>query len=645
MKPKSALSRIVIVAVVLIVLGVAAVGIIGRKVYYDLIISGYTESARSALTLVGDLIEGDAQIEQESGEMLFAPTDFSYLLSRMTKVFGFKYMYVIDPDAEAGKIRYVVAAANDPDQNEIISNELPGSETAREIRDDIDRAADGEFAGPDHYDNEFGEVISYYYPVNMPDYDHSLVLGADFDFSDAMSTVNRYTLISMAVTFVVISAVFVLLLIKLYKKLLRPVKSIADEMKCFEPEAERKPMRLNAYREVEDIHESFGEMSDNIRGYIDKIRTMDRERTQAATELNVARRIQSGMVPRRFELCRDSFEVFAAGEPAREVGGDFYDCFEQGDRVCAVVGDVSGKGIAAALFMTMSRNLIREKLRSGLSPAQSLNLVNDELVAENPESMFVTVLAVSLDKRTGELRYANAGHTRPLLITRDGKRVIKPRAATALGIFEDACVEDEMLMLHDGEGIVIYSDGVTEAVGRDRKMFGMDRFVSAATTDGAKQCAEAVLGAVSDFAQGCDRSDDITLLTLFYKQSGERALLETEPKLSAVSEMRKMLISLAGNGKSVRKVILCCEELLVNVVSYSGTEHISLLAAKQGSRVTLRFEDEGTPFDPTTAQVKQKDFRDMDKGGMGITLVRHIAASIEYERIGEKNVTILTFDL
>ena len=337
------------------------------------------------------------------------------------------------------------------------------------------------------------------------------------------------------------------------------------------------------------------------------------------------------------------YNAAAAAYPAREVGGDFYDCFESDEGVCMVMGDVSGKGIGAALFMAMAKTMIREKLRAGMSPAAALNTANNELCAENPEGMFATVFAAVLDTDTGELRYANAGHTRPVVIKSGNAELIKPDAGIALGLFEDSGIIDKVMMLDKGDGIFLYTDGVTEAVGSGNAFYGEGRLIASARGDNAVEVMYAVSDSVMAFTDGCEQFDDVTALAVFY--SGEAVRMTLEPTLDSIDEVKGVIFRAAADSKKKLKIILACEEIMINIVSYAKAERIDFACSTSGERLVIRICDNGVEFDPVGAESIEKSFEEYDTGGMGISLVKQIAHKLVYRRIDNENILKMIFTL
>ena len=567
------------------------------------------------------------------------------LLKEMCQVFNCMYIYFFRVDTERDvMIYYMVAAMDDKDDELVQEKRTYGTEVDLDSNKYILSAYEGSLSDAERFSNEFGNAISYYFPVTDSQGKDRLMAGVDFDVTEVNERAVKYVVTIVLLAAGVLLLLETTLLILLRRKLFAPIKKISMSMNSFDPEKGYVPLKINSYPEIEEINHSFGKMSEDIVRYIGDIRSMADERARASAELNIARRIQIGMVPGKLSLSRGGFELYAIACPAKEVGGDFYDCFEAEGRVYFMIGDISGKGIAAALFMAMTKNILKERLRTGLSPAEALNSANDALCAENPEGMFATVFAAVLDTRTGELRYANAGHTRPLLLGSE-KGFIVPDTGMAIGLFEDIGIIDEKIMLRDGEGIFIYTDGITEAVSSKHELFGEQRLEDAAAIGTAEETACSVTGAVGKYVSGESQADDMTLVTVYYRQQGELLQKELPAQMGALKELRTMLTELAGSTEPARKAALACEELAVNIISYSGSESFSVIMSRQGDELTVRLEDGGIAFDPVKNIPEEKDFDDCDTGGMGIRMASQIARSMEYARIGDRNILVMSFDV
>ena len=307
----------------------------------------------------------------------------------------------------------------------------------------------------------------------------------------------------------------------LRKQVIIPIRKISDSMIRFSKDSRTKPEPLNIRSgdEIAEIAESYEKMTEDISSYITNIEELTRERIQNNVELEVARRIQYGLVPEQCFLEDEGYRIHAMTSPAKAVGGDFYDCFQLDESsVCIVMGDVSGKGITAAIFMAMVKTIIREKLLAGLSPADVLYQANNEMCKQNPECLFATAFAAVLNLQTGELRYANAGHTLPVMLKKEPE-YLQVDSGIAIGLMEDAEIRDDTLQLSAGEGILLYTDGVTEAMNRQKEFFGTARLLDAVREKEGDNPDEddliRIRRAVSRFTEGCEPFDDLAVLVLY----------------------------------------------------------------------------------------------------------------------------------
>ncbi len=251
-----------------------------------------------------------------------------------------------------------------------------------------------------------------------------------------------------------------------------------------------------------------------------------REHEQLAAiqqELNVATRIQQAILPCEFPPFPDvkEFDLYAEMIPAREVGGDFYDFFLlDRDRLGVVIGDVSDKGVPAAIFMAVTRTLLKSIAAPGTGPADCLRQVNQFLAAENASCMFVTLCYGILNIRSGEFEYCNAGHNPPVLVAPHGETWrLNAVGGIAAGVIEDSSYQSATIRLKPGESLFLYTDGITEAVNADGRMFSVERLQSClqrVSDASPRQMIKAVADAARDFAGETPQSDDLTMLTIKY---------------------------------------------------------------------------------------------------------------------------------
>ena len=275
--------------------------------------------------------------------------------------------------------------------------------------------------------------------------------------------------------------------------------------------------------EIELLAEAFDDLSKKTKRYIGEITEITAEKERISTELSLATKIQTAMMPHIFPAFpgRPEFDVYASMNPAKEVGGDFYDFFlVDDDHLCMVMADVSGKGIPAALFMMASKIILQSCAMLGQSPAEILTKTNEAICSNNQEEMFVTVWLGSLEISTGKLTAANAGHEYPVLKKAGGGfELLRDKHGLVIGAMDGVRYKEYELQLEPGAKLFVYTDGVPEATNGDKEMFGLDRMLTALNEipdAEPKDVLEHVRTAVDIFVRDAEQFDDITMLCMEY---------------------------------------------------------------------------------------------------------------------------------
>ena len=311
------------------------------------------------------------------------------------------------------------------------------------------------------------------------------------------------------------------------KRIVKPLNSITRKITSLDEQNPEFKME-DAFRtgdEIEVLAESFAELSHKTIGYVDEVRRVTAEKERIGTELHMAKRIQEGMLPGIFPPFPDrvEFDLFASMDPAKEVGGDFYDFFLiDEDHLALVMADVSGKGVPGALFMMASKIILQSYAMQGGSPAEILARTNQIICANNPMQMFVTVWLGILEISTGRLTAANAGHEYPALYQRsDGQfSLFKDRHGFVIGGLEDVRYREYAIDLQPGDKIFVYTDGVPEATAGNKELFGTERMIDAlnqGVDDMPRNILLRIRKAVDAFVGDAEQFDDLTMLCLEYK--------------------------------------------------------------------------------------------------------------------------------
>ena len=276
--------------------------------------------------------------------------------------------------------------------------------------------------------------------------------------------------------------------------------------------------------EVVSVRKSseFASLSDDINQTVDVLKGyIDAAEKRIEQELEFARTIQASSLPANFDFPRKDFEIYATMDPAKEVGGDFYDFFFVGkDKLAMVVADVSGKGIPAALFMMRAKTAIRGLAESGLGPAEILGRANNTLCEGNEAEMFVTVWLGIIDLTTGKMISSNAGHEYPLLMRAEGDyEYIRDKHGLALAAMEDMSYREYEMDLYPGDRLFVYTDGIPEAIDVHEEQYGTERLAAVLNTlklEPSAKMLPAVRKDIADFVGEADQFDDITMLGFLY---------------------------------------------------------------------------------------------------------------------------------
>lgn len=272
--------------------------------------------------------------------------------------------------------------------------------------------------------------------------------------------------------------------------------------------------------EMSRLSVSFEFMRQSLIEYMDELKTTENEKQKIESELSIAKDIQLGILPKPFEK-RDDVELFAYMKPAKEVGGDLYDYYFLDDEtLCFLIGDVSGKGVPAALFMAMSKTLIKASADKSVSAGDIFTKANRELAEGNDNCMFVTAFIGILNIKSGSLTYANAGHNPPMIISGEKVRMVESNIKPPLGAFDGAVYETFSATLAAGDRLFLYTDGVTEAMDKDDGLYGEKRLetvLSGLKRATVKETLDEVAADVDAYSRGVPQSDDITILCLSLK--------------------------------------------------------------------------------------------------------------------------------
>ena len=373
------------------------------------------------------------------------------------------------------------------------------------------------------------------------------------------------------------------------------------------------------------------------------------EKEVMAHELQIAHDIQMGILKGeklKVESERNAggerdIELYATLLPMREVGGDLYDFHREGDELWFIIGDVSGKGVPAAMFMSAAVNLFRATGVRANSPKEIMEEMNAVLSENNPSFIFVTAFIGWLHIPSGQLLYCNAGHCEPLIVRnvkgdRTSVESLRMEPNIPLGYDGTYKFVEQGCMLGEGETLVLYTDGVTEARNSSRQMLGKQRWADMVAQ------GEDPLSIVRRYIGEAEPTDDITLMTIRKLGAVQPVALRVPNREDQWPLLKRTIhecgLCIGMDKRVLKKLEVAAEEAVVNIRHYSQATEIALEVISRQSEISIQLTDDGVPFDPTTCvndPAKQVDERQI--GGLGISLIRQIADDLRYQRIGNTN--------
>lgn len=381
---------------------------------------------------------------------------------------------------------------------------------------------------------------------------------------------------------------------------------------------------------------------------------LETEKEVMTHELEIAHDIQMGILKDENEKkkaqANGDIELNTLLVPMREVGGDFYDFHREGDELWFIIGDVSGKGVPAAIFMSAAVNLFRAAGVRAASPKEIMEEMNAILSENNPSLTFVTAFIGRLHIPTGELLFCNAGHCAPLIKHKlsavnqhsavrsqpSEVKCLQMESNIPLGYDGRYCFVEQGCMLGQGDTLVLYTDGVTEARNSEREMLGLKRWSDIVAKN------EDLPNAIKHFIGQAEPTDDITLMTICKESPVLPMTINVPCREDQWPVLRNAIHSfglcIGMERKALKKYEVAAEEAIVNILHYSQANDIEIVLSSQDSAFTIQLMDDGLPFDPTEHTPNNKTIDERQIGGMGIHLIRQIVDEMHYERKEEKNI-------
>ena len=455
--------------------------------------------------------------------------------------------------------------------------------------------------------------------------------------------------------------------IRIITRELKPLRRLAKEAETIA--SGQFDAELPDFQRVDEIGQlshSFGNMQQSLVKYIEELKSTTTQKASIERDLKVASDIQMGMLPEKFPSRddRDDVQLYASLTPAKQVGGDLFDFYFRDEKLFFCIGDVSGKGIPASLFMALTRSAFRTVSAHESMPGRIVTTMNKTIADMNKQFMFVTLFVGVLDLPTGRLHYCNAGHDAPLLVGAGvGRLPCIPNVP--VGFFPAWNYVPQEAQIFTGTTIFLFTDGLTEAMDADQNQFQMERVNDVASQALSNQQQEPrqliarMTEAVHKFVGDAEQSDDLTMMAIQYiRQQRDikmrRSLVlpndtQEVPRLNAFVE--EVCRDTGFDEDTVAKIKVAVEEAVVNVMKYAYPEgqsgDVTIEAASNDLRLKFTIIDSGKPFDPTvqTAVDTTLPAKEREIGGLGIHIIRQNMDSINYERMDNLNVLTLRKDI
>jgi len=410
---------------------------------------------------------------------------------------------------------------------------------------------------------------------------------------------------------------------------------------------------------------AFNKMTSDLKKSIEENARERAEKERISAELDVAASIQISMLPGIFPPFPDrtEFDLYASMSTAKEVGGDFYDFyFIDKDNLVVVIADVSGKGVPAALFMMITKTLIKN-CSYCRSPKSVLESVNNKLCENNKADMFVTAFMGIYNIPEGKFVFLNAGHNPPLIKKRGGSyEFLETEPGYVLAWMKNTKYKEKEISLEPGDILYLYTDGVTEAMNGKKELFGEKRLLAVLNANRdcpPKELLPAVKREIDNFEDGSEQADDITMLALKVnggaapsKEAAENAVkkLEINASLENLDKALEFVNTELEQGKCSQdiqeKIDIAVEEIFVNIsdYAYSPGSGNAVISVSVTDKIVITFEDTGKPYNPLEGPEPDlsKPLMERDIGGLGVFLVKKLMDNVEYARVDNKNVLSMT---
>ena len=545
--------KVAITAIIFMGILTAAIASVGYKLYHDSVMESY-------VTYVDTVLEYAyrATVAYDFGEMIAnrdMPEGYETLrleLNQIKDSSRIEYLYAIyfDDIDDIHSLHYAINAKTQAE----LSTGAPLTEIytymgrpceAGGFEDDTletlhqavvdEKRENGTLEG---YSDEYGHMLNGYRVIFDSQGRPVGLICVEIDINRINLGLRHYVRLVVLISTILTAVILLLYLSNIEKNLTAPIVRIAESSDAFltrlrgnaEPEElVYEGVQVRSGGELKLLSDNVKSLADGVASYMVNLKSVTAEKERISAELGLATQIQASMLPHIFPPFPDrtDFDIYASMDPAKEVGGDFYDYFLiDDDHLGLVIADVSGKGVPAALFMMASKIILQSIAMMGSSPAEILTRANEAICKGNEAQMFVTVWLGILELSTGRLTAANAGHEFPALKQPNGKfELYKDRHGFVIGGMEGVRYKEYEIHLEPGSKLFVYTDGVAEATSAGKELYGTERMIDALNIEpdaAPEQILKNVRASIDGFVKEAEQFDDLTMLCVEYK-GGEKA--------------------------------------------------------------------------------------------------------------------------
>ena len=621
----------------------------------------YYSKARETAVMAATLVDGD-KIEEylSSGETDEYYEELGAIFANMKREYSMQYLYIYQPGSDS--LVYILDAQIETDDPANISG--LGDVYHYEKTEYQYLVPDVQAKRPSNqkhivYDTDFGAMVMAWAPVFNSNGEVAAMVEADLSLKLVTTMLRSYITNIILICSAIILAAVVMLTLIARRMVSRPIARLTESVQGFVSESGvmKTTLELHTGDEMQTLSEAFGKMVRDIDRYTKNLALVVAEKERIGAELSVAKNIQASMLPSIFPAFpeREELDIYATMTPAKEVGGDFYDFFlVDDDRLAIVMADVSGKGVPAALFMVIAKTLLKNMAQTGRSPKDVLDKVNNQLCEGNEAEMFVTVWLGILEISTGMLTCANAGHEYPVIKRAGGDyELIKDKHGFVLAGMEGSRYKEYELHMDPGDRLFLYTDGVAEATNSNNELYGTERMLEALNNNKNVSCEKLLYNIKEDidsFVKEAPQFDDITMLSLELKLQNGQGMKKYKltPTLDAMDQVtafvEQELEAKDIPVKVIAQINIAVDEIFSNIARYSGASDATVGVSVEAGSITLRFADNGRPYNPT--ETPDPDItlpaEEREIGGLGIYMVKKSMNSVEYEYRDGLNILALT---